>query len=209
MPTPPIQTSFVSTGSYFDVPPADIVPQRSPTVLRPASLTFSDSTTSEIGSPNPDSHMSEEARCFAQFQSNGYGSELVSSRRPPTNRTSAVFEGGLPSLTNTPSSSVGTAASWSSYRPLPPRHDPSTGHFPKKSIDLVTPTFPTTVPPSPTQFVNSVKSSASTMTSFRCAEAGDVSFDRRRTSWRSGSQTSSSLKELLSQDARKHTSNDH
>ena len=204
MPTPPIQTAFASTG-YFDMPPADIVPQRSPTVLRPASLTFSDLTASDTDSPNRDSHMSEGARYFAQFESTGHGSELVSSRRPRTNRSSTAYEGGLPSLTNTPSSSVGTAASWTSYRPLPPRHDPSTGHFPKKSIDLVTPIFPT----SPTQFAKeaSLKSSASTVTSFRCAEAGDVSFDRRR-SWRSGTQMSSSLKEMLSRDARKHTSNE-
>jgi hypothetical protein len=131
----------------------------------------------------------------------------VSSRPPRTNRSSTTFEHGLPSLSNTPTSSVGTAASWSSYRPLPPRHDPSTGHFPTKRVDLVIPTYPTTAPSSPTQLA-SLKSSASTMTSFRCAEAGDVSFDRRRASLRVGNLTSSSLKELLSQDARKHTSNE-
>lgn len=142
--------------------------------------------------------------------STGYGSELAASRKPRMNRASTAFEYGLPSLSNTPSSSVGTA-SWSSYRPLPPRHDPSTGHFPHKSLDLVIPTFPTTAPSSPTQNMkdSSLKSSASTITSFRVAEAEDVSFDRRTASRGSGDQTSDSLKRLLSQDARKAGANLH
>ena len=200
MPTPPVQTSMPSASSYFDSRPADIVPQRSPTVVRPVSLSFSDAT-----SPPPDSHVFGGGRDSEFTGYSGHDSELASSRKPRMNRSSTASEYGLPSLSNTPSSSIGTAASWSSYRPLPPRHDPSTGHFPTKSLDLVIPTFPTTAPSSPSQTMkdSSLKSSASTMTSFRVAEAVDVSFDRRRASRRSGDQTSDSLKQLLSQDARK------
>ena len=202
MPTPPIQTSMPADSSYFDMPPNDIIPQRSPTVVRPASLVFSDLNISDSGSSSQNSHYLDDQQqlegidSLAQFVD---GSDPTSSARPRPSRASTTFDGGIPSLSNTPSSSLGTVASWSSYRPLPPRHDPSTGHFPKKSIDLVIPKFPSTAPSSPTETMSgsSLKSSASTITSFRVAEAADVSFAGRRPSARSGDRSSTSLKQLL------------
>ena len=198
-------SAIPSAPSYFDMPSNDIVPQRSPTVLRPVSLTFSDLTLSDSGSPTQECDErdgyrdSEAARYLAQFHSSSYVSDLGASRRPRTNRASTGFESGLPSLTNTPASSVGTAASMASYRPLPPRHDPL-GHFPAKSDDLVMPAYPITAPSSPAQLKkdSSLKSSASTLTSFRVAEGEDLSFDRRRPSWR---RSGGSLKQSFSHEA--------
>ena len=205
MPPPPLQVSLHSTASYFDMPPTDIVPPRSPTVLRPASMSFSGSTMSDSSSSSHDSYGYQRDAEFyattrdAQLQSSGYQHGRAPSSRPQANRSFSTFEAGLPSLTNTPSSSIGTAASWSSYRALPARHDPSAGHYPRKSIDLVIPVIPTTAPSSPVQHVNesSLKSSASTITSFRVAEAEDMSFARQNGNYRHEGQTSSSLKQLL------------
>lgn len=191
-----------TASSYFDMPPNDIVPQRSPTVARPASLVFPDLNISDYASPTQ--RQSRSSRDSAHSSSTDDGSDAISELPPQNNRASAAYEAGMPSLSNTPSSSIGTAASWSSYRPLPPRHDPSTGHHPKKSIDLVMPTFPTTAPSSPTELIrdSSLKSSASTITSFRTAEAGVVEFAKRRPSEKNGEHTSSSLKQLLNRDSR-------
>ncbi|KAK3684530.1 hypothetical protein LTR37_020172, partial [Vermiconidia calcicola] len=194
-PTHAIQTpsTIPSAASYFDMPPTDIVTPRSPTVLRPVSLTFSDATLSDNGSPTEhyEHHFgrgdSDSARYLSQLHSQSYSGELKSSRRPRVNRALTATESRIPSLSNTPSSSVGTSASTSSCKPLPPA---DTGRY------------PTTAQSSPTQFMKdaSLKSSASTLTSFNVAEATDVSFRKRTFSWGRSDQAGS-LKHLFSHEA--------
>lgn len=178
-----------SPASYFDIPVTDIIPQRSPTIVRPLSVTFADLSLSETDSSREDYDQgnSEAARYLAQFHPEGQIPNYTFSRRPRPNRASTATESGIPSLTHTPASSVGTVASMDFYRPLRPRHDPLGGHYPTKSIDLVTPTYytttsgATTAPSSPTQLMkdSSLKASASTLTSFQAAEAENLSYAKR------------------------------
>ena len=177
-----------SPASYFDIPVTDILPQRSPTIVRPMSLTFADLSISESDDSSredADCSTSEAARYLSQFHSDV---QNLRFNRPRPNRASTVVtESGMPSLTHTPSSSVGTVASMASYRQLPPRHDPLGGNQLTKSIDLVTPTYytstsgATTAPSSPTQLMKdpTLKTSASTLTSFQAAEAENLTYARR------------------------------
>ncbi|CZT18597.1 uncharacterized protein RCC_04441 [Ramularia collo-cygni] len=98
-----------------------------------------------------------------------------------SNATDTSNTSNTPSLVHSPSSSYGTVASNHSYRPLAPRHNPFTTTNYRKSLELVA--FDG-APPSPTQMLkdSSMKSSASTMTSFRVAEASDLSYENRRKS---------------------------
>jgi len=191
--------SFAYHGpSYFDIPPPNIIPQRSPTVARPLSMTFSElgisdhSSTSDDDQDSPSKRRSYSSRYSSHLDPEVTDFGLAARRRPQVNRSSTCT---LPSLSHTPSSSVGTAASISSYRPLPPRHDPLGGHYHTKSADLVIPAYPGTSPADA-----SVKSSASTMTSFKVAEAGDVAFDRTEWKPRSGGAASGSLRQLFGHD---------
>ena len=194
-----------TAASYFDMPLTEIISQRSPTVPRPASLAFSDLTISDSGSATRDSHErgdrhgSEAAVYLAQFHSTGLASGSISTQRPRTKRTFTGPESGLPSLSNTPSSSMGTVASTASYRPFPPRRKPLSEDFQPRSPDRVRPPHSTTAPSSPTQLMKpaSSKSSASTSASLHVAEAEDVSYDRRKPTWRHSDQSGSSLKQLL------------
>ncbi|RMZ03259.1 hypothetical protein D0862_05718 [Hortaea werneckii] len=125
------------------------------------------------------------------------GSNTLS--RPRLNRASTEST-GLPSLIHSPSSSVGTAASFASARPIPSRHNKSYSATSNKSYDLVTPQTGT----SPTQLMSdsSYKSTASTLTSFRVAEAGELSYEKRSAS-RRRSEAQGSLKQLFSHEAMK------
>lgn len=210
-------------ASYFDN--HDIVPQRSPTVLRPTSLALSDLSLSDYNSAEDkldtlEPGLNDSSRYLEQFCSDyssaGYAS---GTRRPRATRAStATDSSNLPSLVHSPSSSYGTIASNASYRPLPPRHNPfSTTHCSTKSIDLVLPYDNTasnnndsSISPT-TQLLkgSSVKSSASTLTSFRVAEANDITYDKRtpqasrRGSAKSEKKADQSLKQLFSHEAMK------
>lgn len=172
-----------SSVSYFDQSKPNIVPQRSPTVLRPASLIFSDLSISEFSSADSDERSdatgrrdSESAHYLDQFYND------FAAARPRAARTSTATESSnIPSLVHSPSSSYGTVASSQSYRPFIPRHNPFTTTYHRKSLELVASDGP---PPSPTQLLKdcSMKSSASTLTSYRVAEAGDISHEARRKS---------------------------
>ncbi|KAK5174612.1 uncharacterized protein LTR77_001693 [Saxophila tyrrhenica] len=187
-----------TASSYFETAPADIIPQRSPTVPRPLSLA---SDISDYGSHHGDNQDSEALRYLSQFHSHDYSLDLPSRPRPRLNRAStATDSSGMPSLSHTPSSSVGTAASASSYsyRPLPPRRDPLTGHQPTKSADLVIPTYPTTSSSTPDQA--SLESSVSTLTAFRSGDGNGDDFAKRERRKRQ-SEPSGSLKKLFSHEA--------
>lgn len=186
--------SSTAASSYFDThPPADIVPQRSPTVLRPMSLTFSDFSIYDSDS---------SSSIYGRRESTDSHHHDTTSTRPRFARAQTTSDTStIPSLIHSPSSSYGTVASNASYRPLPPRHNPFTTSFSTKSIDLVIPCSPST---SPTQLLkdSSLKSCASTLTSFRVAEAGDISYERR--SPKSPDKTSDrALKQLFCHDAMK------
>lgn len=207
LPTPPITPS---SSSYFDVPTVDILPQRSPTVIRPVSLTFSDlSIDDDPNSSSDEDDSTEPTRYLTDFPPNTWTTDSKLPRRPQYTRASTTTTGSsssaLPSLIHSPTSSVGTLASISSSRPLPSRRLNSHNNN-NKLIDLVTP-FPTTSTPlSITPQDGSLTSSASTLTSFRVVEADDLSYakcppdgdDRGR---RRRSQAQGSLKQLFSHEA--------
>ncbi|KAF2162944.1 hypothetical protein M409DRAFT_26797 [Zasmidium cellare ATCC 36951] len=216
--------SIVSQStSYFDH--HDILPQRSPTVLRPVSLAMSDLSLSDSNSlaeetidttePGHNDSSRYLEQFYADFSSANYAS---GTRRPRTTRAStATDSSNIPSLVHSPSSSYGTVASNASYRPLPPRHNPfSATNCSTKSIDLVLPYDTTTNHQSPsisptTQLLkdSSLKSSASTLTSFRVAEGNDITYDKRtpqasrRGSAKSEKKADHSLKQLFSHEAMK------
>lgn len=195
-----------SSVSYFDHSQPNIVPQRSPTVLRPMSLTLSDlsisgsSTDGDERGEQKGRRGSDSSRCLDQFYND------FAAARPRGTRSSTTTESSnIPSLVHSPSSSYGTVASNQSYRPFVPRHNPFTTTYHRKSLELVTNDG---APPSPTQLLKdcSMKSSASTLTSFRIAEAGDITYEtRRKSSFNKFDQTAdNSLKQrLFSHDAMK------
>ncbi|RMX80449.1 hypothetical protein D0868_16155, partial [Hortaea werneckii] len=94
-----------------EAPNVDIIPQRSPTVLRPLSLTLSDLSISSPESPTEDSDTHSIRNNSDAFQSLARihdvtwqeGSNALSRPRP--NRASTEST-GLPSLVHSPSSSV-------------------------------------------------------------------------------------------------------
>lgn len=195
-----------SAGSYFDLPESDIVEPRSPTILRPASSVFSDFSVSDF-TPPPDEEpktsdidgSNEAARYLAQFYSHSYSTERSRPRRPRSNRMSSAAD-GIPSLSHTPSSSVGTVASVD--RPLPRRYKSMAGQASSNSVDLVIPSYPssTTSDSRQSSTDSSLQSSASTITAFK-TEAGEArSYERRNLSPENIRETSSSLTQLLSHD---------
>lgn len=211
-------------ASYFDN--HDIIPQMSPTVLRPVSQTFSDLSISDSNSLADETAgimetgHNDASRYLEQFYADFSSANYASGTRRPrmTRASTATDSSNIPSLVHSPSSSYGTVASNASYRPLPPRHNPfSTTHCSTKSIDLVLPCETTntinehSISPGTKLLKDaSLKSSASTLTSFRVAEANDITYDKRTpTASRRGSAKSErrladhSLKQLFSHEAMK------
>jgi hypothetical protein len=159
-----------SSPSYFDMPPAKILPQRSPTVLRPLSADFSDldipyGTLAE-------SVPVEEAGYLPRTHSVNSDMDTISYSQRRHYRSSTGTESGIPSLINTPSSSMG------SYRALPPKRDPLTVQCSSKTIDLVIPKYPATAPFSPKQSETGSTSSASTITAMRNAQHSEMSLGK-------------------------------
>ncbi|EME45120.1 hypothetical protein DOTSEDRAFT_70985 [Dothistroma septosporum NZE10] len=207
-----------NTSTYFEQASSDIVPQRSPTVVRPLSQTFSDHSlfdpnlSSDSSGESETRRDSDSAHYLDQFYSGFAAASEGQSRsgRPYMHRSSTTTDSyAIPSLVHSPSSSYGTVASNASYRPMINRHHPwNCNCSTSKSIDLVIP-YPT-APSSPAQLLKdaSLKSGASTETSFRVVEAGDISHEQRtpRGSRRSSERKMSadrSLKQLFSHDAMK------
>lgn len=168
------------------------MPRRSPTMLRPVSLTFSDLAISESESPTEESaarfgrRESDAARWLGQFYAAAENGKPNTMQRPRMTRASTAYDSSaLPSLIHSPSSSFSTVASMASIasysqQPLPSRHRQSYAGCPTTSADLAT-AYPVTAPSSPTQMMKdaSLKSIASTVTAFRFAEACDLTYTRR------------------------------
>ncbi|WPH03134.1 Hypothetical protein R9X50_00600900 [Acrodontium crateriforme] len=205
---------LMTPHSTLDMPPNNIIPQLSPTVLRPASLTLSDLTISDSGSPTDDfhpfylrQHDTDVTSYLEQFDSfNWTSTGTHSSQRTLPKRSNTLNENTtIPSLTHTPSSSVGTVSSIPPIRPLPSRHHPSYTSFASKPIDLEQPDEP---PTSPTQSFKtaSLKSYTSTTTAFRLADPNDLTYHsgreyKRTTNGRHDSNAQNTLRQLYSHDA--------
>lgn len=175
---------------------------RSPTMARPPSIAFSDSSDTSIFDSRPDFGRTETeaARYLAQFQSPGTSPERRKSR-PQYER--AASHSNLPSLSHTPGSMPSTSSSYSMARPLPTRVNPYSASF-SKSVNLVTPL--TSIPPpevasSLNHECSSLRSSASTSTAFRLAE-GELSYQKKAFASEL-SPGKGSLQQLFSHDAMK------
>jgi hypothetical protein len=164
--------------SHTSGPPPDIVPRRSPTVLRPLSLTFSELSLDDLPSPIEGDACqgrrdSEAARYLSQFHCGTWNDQQLGSSHVRPNRASVATDmSELPSLIHSPSSSVASMASLNLSRPRPSRHNKSYSAYSTPATDdLVTPCH-TKQLPSPTQLLNAsnFKSSASTVTSLQNAE---------------------------------------
>lgn len=170
---------------------------------RPISQAFSDLSLSDSDSTYSEDR-SVHGRCGSE--ANHYPRAFNKHQRPGLRSRASTSDSGMPSLINTPASSVGTAPSMPSHRPLPSRTNIySTNASATKSIDLVTP-WSVTAPSSLTPVlasgpdITSLKSSASTLTSFRVVEADDISY-KRHTMPAEISASQGSLKQLFRHDA--------
>ena len=156
--------------AYFD----DILPQRSPTMLRPVSLAFSDLSVSDKDFPSDMSASrggrrgSDSPQYLPQSHSGTWSGESTPARQP---RALTMEHGVLPSLVNSVCSSIGTTGSTASSRPLPPRHDKSFSAFGSKNINLL---LPYTSDSSPEEDETSMNSSASTLTAVRTTGVADA-----------------------------------
>jgi hypothetical protein len=173
--------------SIYDTPQHphfDIVPQRSPTVLRPLSLSFAGLSISEHG-PRQDQDrdlrhdprkLYESARSLTHLPGDYVSYQQTGQRRNQGTRASA--DSYIPSLSHTPGSSYGTLNSSSSY------HQPRSARQPSLvSAFTFNSTGPVVSQPATTAAFSgatasghhlrdaSMKSSASTLTSFRFVEA--------------------------------------
>ncbi|KAF2765133.1 hypothetical protein EJ03DRAFT_219862 [Teratosphaeria nubilosa] len=207
MPPPLSPHMTPSLSSYVDSPPPDIIPQRSPTILRPVSLTFSDLTISDHGSPSE--HTSEyldfvEASATSKPHVESWNSGSHGNTRPSYKRASTTTDiSNMPSLSHTPSSSIGTIGSVVLQRPMPSRHNKSYSTNSTRSEDLVNPCANLATSSSFHPQDASLKSCASTVTAFRVAEAGALSYQKRPSTNRRFSSAHGSLKQLFSHEAMK------
>jgi hypothetical protein len=194
--------------AYHEHDTVDILPQMSPTVVRPLSKTFSELNLARISSNSTTSSDHHDHGYFEHdydFQPESLDSHVLdlpgyptsttlAPRRPSTKRGSTTID--VPSLVHSPSSSYGTTASH--YR-----HTTTTRSSTTKSIDLVT---PLTAPPSPTLIGQdaSLKSQASTLTTLRIAEGRRPSMDkdfRRDSTQATTGAAMGSLRQLFNHDA--------
>jgi len=207
IPHSPELSPSMAAYNHRDSAPANILQQRSPTVIRPLSTTFSELNLSATSSRSSGSNEDYEDYDDAHVQDlPGFPSHCLTHFQPTDWKRNSTGVDAPPSLVHSPSSSYGTVSSFISTRPLPPKHT----HSSNKSADLVIP-LPGQDPPSPkavTSHRPTLKSKASTSTSFRVAQAeeNDVSRDDGRR-WsvdrmqnRSGS-AQETLRQLFSHDA--------
>jgi hypothetical protein len=182
MPSPLLSPSC----SIYDTPQYphfDIIPQRSPTVLRPLSLSFVGLSISEQDTRqdrNRDQRhdprkLYESARSLTHLPDDYISYQQTGQRRNQGTRASA--DSYIPSLSHTPGSSYGTLNSSSSYhQPRSTRQPPFVSAFAVSSTDSAVPQLaaPVAFPGASASAHHlrdaSMKSSASTLTSFRFFE---------------------------------------
>ncbi|KAI4722034.1 hypothetical protein E4T48_01598 [Aureobasidium sp. EXF-10727] len=175
LPSEPSPQPTTPRSSYFfDDNQHEILPMRSPTVVRPPSLAFSDDSLDLSASeeqPNYRRSESDGSRYLTHYRHNsGDHSPRRASCDPYT-----------PSLSHTPTSLVSNVGSYLSTRPLPGRKNPYSASFSSLSVDLVTPVVNTESLTASTDLSHqkaSLRSSASTSTAFRVVE-GEMSYGNR------------------------------
>jgi len=182
----PHDPSYFATQSF-----PEIIPQRSPTILRPSSISSTDTYPSEIDSVLGRSH-NEAARYLAQFKSPSTSPEQ--SRRPTFRRAHTSSHPPPPFLSHTPSSINSFSSSHSSQRHLPSRTNPFGPPLSHRSVDLVTPVTP---PCHLNPDDSSLRSSASTGTAFRVAH-GQISYGKH--TFTPTSPSGGSLQQLFRHD---------
>ncbi|TIA55919.1 hypothetical protein D6C79_00209 [Aureobasidium pullulans] len=197
LPSEPSPQPTTPRSSYFfdDHNQHEILPMRSPTVVRPPSLAFSDDSSDLSGN--------EEHPMYRRSESDG--SRYLSHYRHSSGEHSprrASYEPYTPSLSHTPGSLLSTVGSYLSTRPLPGRKNPYSASFSSLSVDLVTPVVNTEPLTASTDLAHqnaSLRSSASTSTAFRVVE-GEMSYDKK--DYASGTSPSKgSLRQLFFHEA--------
>ncbi|KAK6429291.1 hypothetical protein LTR95_014564 [Oleoguttula sp. CCFEE 5521] len=180
--------------AYNDRQLPDIIPQRSPTIVRPLSSTISDfsltSTTSRMSYWDEDVSPTEKLPSVQDLPGFPSRDTILDSTSRVSERTSIAATDAPPSLVHSPASSYGTIASTPATRPLPPRRATTT----VKSMDLVTCKLAAAHIGS-----GSLKSEASTVTSVDTAETQRKTsriVSRRRPSGWSESTAVGSLEQL-------------
>ena len=180
VPTSPEFSPSMTAYTYRDSAPANILQQRSPTVLRPLSNTFSELNLSAVSSRSSESNNEYDDDDESHVQDlPGFPSHYIPHFRLTDWKQPATGTEAPPSLVHSPSSSYGTVSSFVSTRPLPPKHT----HSSARSADLVTPSTAPVPPISPRIVANhhpGLKSKASTSTSFRVVQAGEGNTDADR-----------------------------
>ena len=189
----PITPSFDHAHNY-----QDILPLRSPTMVRPSSIVSEDGTSFFDLQPLSSRTDSEASKWLSQFGTPTTSPEF--QRRPRYERTrTSNSHINLPSLSHTPNSPTSPGSSYSSTRPLPYRTKSNTSTAPR-SIDLVMPYTTTTgLNVTNNQMSTSMTSSASTVTTSAALE-DELHHDKKPFG---GSPGVGSLKQLFSHDAMK------
>jgi hypothetical protein len=167
--------------SHDNGPPPDIVPQRSPTVLRPLSLTFSEMSFDGAFSPLEGEACEPWQQQATEYGQNPFTNDLWSNqhrnlgRSGPERGMDATDSSELPSLVHSVSSSVASVVSLAQSRPRPSRHNKSYSAYSTPAMDLVTPCL-TEQKPSPSQLLHdsSVKSGTTTIACFQQVEGRSV-----------------------------------
>ncbi|PSK35052.1 hypothetical protein B9Z65_1635 [Elsinoe australis] len=201
-PSPSPIANYDAASSY-----PDIVPRRSPSVMRPSSIASEDSSIYER--PQMSRADSEAAHYLSQFLSTSSSSPTRRSARPGyyRNQTTASHS-TLPSLSHTPNSFASPSSSYNSVSRTAPnrpiywnshRHHSST-----RSIDLV---MPVTAPASvnKTEGEASLRSHASTATAFPVAE-GELTYEKKPMA-ETSREASGSLKQLFAHEAMRRSPN--
>lgn len=195
-PEPSPQPTTPRNSYFFDEPQHEILPLRSPTVVRPPSLAFSDdSSDSSSYNESQPSYRRSESDTSQYLHHQRYPSGDHSPRR-------ASYEPFTPSLSYTPASLIIPGGSYLSARPLPGRKNPYSASFSSLSVDLVTPVVNTESLTGPTSLSHnnaSLRSGASTSTAFRVAE-GEMSYEKKPYA-HSTSPSKGSLKQLFFHEA--------
>ncbi|KAH0288835.1 hypothetical protein M436DRAFT_84004 [Aureobasidium namibiae CBS 147.97] len=196
LPSEPSPQPTTPRSSYFfDDHQHEILPMRSPTVVRPPSLAFSDDSFDLSGNEEQPQYRRSESDGSRYFSHYNHHSADHSPRR-------ASYDPYTPSLSHTPASLLSTVGSYLSTRPLPGRKNPYSASFSSLSVDLVTPVVnaeslaPTT---DLSHQAASLRSTASTSTAFRVVE-GEMSYGKK--DYMSGTSPSKgSLRQLFFHEA--------
>lgn len=197
LPSEPSPQPTTPRSSYFfdDHNQHEILPMRSPTVVRPPSLAFSDDSSDLSGNEDHPMYRRSESDGSRYLSHYRHSSGEHSPRR-------ASYEPYTPSLSHTPGSLLSTVGSYLSTRPLPGRKNPYSASFSSLSVDLVTPVVNTEPLTASTDLAHqnaSLRSSASTSTAFRVVE-GEMSYDKK--DYASGTSPSKgSLRQLFFHEA--------